>query len=36
MKRTRNCTNPVPANGGEDCVGPREEMRNCSIGACPG
>ena len=36
MKRTRNCTNPAPANGGQDCVGPREETRNCSTGACPG
>ena len=36
MRRNRSCTNPVPANGGQDCIGPREETRNCSIEACPG
>lgn len=27
--RTRSCTNPTPANGGDDCVGLSEDKRDC-------
>ncbi|XP_068704567.1 uncharacterized protein [Montipora foliosa] len=27
--RTRSCTNPPPANGGDDCVGLLEEKKDC-------
>ena len=28
-KRTRTCTNPPPANGGDDCVGLSVENKDC-------
>ena len=28
-KRTRTCTNPPPANGGDDCVGLSAESKDC-------
>ena len=28
--------NPMPANGGQDCVGSAEEQQVCNIGNCPG
>ena len=28
-KRTRTCTNPSPANGGDDCAGLAEEQKIC-------
>ena len=36
--RTRNCTNPVPLNGGSDCssIGGNMETRSCNPDACPG
>ena len=33
--RTRTCTNPAPANGGEYCEGPGYETRICSAEPCP-
>ncbi|XP_015209797.2 SCO-spondin [Lepisosteus oculatus] len=33
--RTRSCTNPVPANGGQDCEGPRHEITFCQTPDCP-
>jgi len=36
QKRTRSCTNPAPQYGGEDCVGPVEESRDCNTQKCPG
>ena len=27
--RTRTCTNPAPANGGDDCVGLSQENKDC-------
>lgn len=37
MKRTRNCTNPVPDFKGKDCLsrGPAEEVRKCNVFPCP-
>lgn len=29
--RTRTCTNPVPSNGGKDCVGASSEIEPCEI-----
>ena len=34
--RTRTCTNPAPANGGADCVGPATETQACIENVCPG
>ncbi|CAH1253307.1 NPTX2 [Branchiostoma lanceolatum] len=31
----RTCTNPAPANGGEDCEGQAQEARNCDMEPCP-
>lgn len=35
-KRLRSCTNPPPANGGEDCIERREEFQSCNEEPCPG
>ncbi len=32
--RTRTCTNPSPANGGNDCGPDDTEMQNCNEGPC--
>lgn len=34
-KRLRSCTNPPPANGGEDCIERREEFQSCNEEPCP-
>ena len=34
--RYRTCTNPAPANGGKDCVGPSSDSMNCNEQGCPG
>ena len=36
--RNRTCTNPPPANGGEDCsvLGPDTSTMECNIQECPG
>uniref|UniRef100_A0A452I282 Uncharacterized protein n=1 Tax=Gopherus agassizii TaxID=38772 RepID=A0A452I282_9SAUR len=36
MTRARGCTNPPPANGGKDCVGPRTDIKYCQTPDCPG
>ena len=36
MTRTRTCSNPPPASGGAQCVGPAEESKPCGTVACPG
>ncbi|KAL5247791.1 hypothetical protein ACHWQZ_G019622 [Mnemiopsis leidyi] len=33
--RTRTCTNPTPAHGGDDCAGWSYETRECNTPACP-
>ncbi|PIR68517.1 hypothetical protein COU49_00540 [Candidatus Nomurabacteria bacterium CG10_big_fil_rev_8_21_14_0_10_35_16] len=34
QSRTRTCTNPVPQDGGADCVGSPVESQECSTPAC--
>ena len=36
--RNRTCTNPPPANGGEDCsvLGPDTSTMECNTQECPG
>jgi len=34
--RTRSCTNPPPAQGGNDCQGPSQEASECVLADCPG
>ena len=36
QNRTRDCTNPPPANGGANCTGAVAEARNCNATDCPG
>eukprot|EP00397_Hematodinium_sp_SG-2012_P048046 GEMP01054883.1.p1 GENE.GEMP01054883.1~~GEMP01054883.1.p1 ORF type:complete len:285 (+),score=29.30 GEMP01054883.1:56-910(+) len=33
-RRTRECTNPAPSNGGSDCSGSGTENRSCNTEAC--
>ena len=34
--RTRTCTNPAPAGGGNECVGTNHEVKACNVLTCPG
>ena len=34
--RTRTCTNPEPAFGGEECNGPVIDTQKCVVIDCPG
>ena len=36
QQRTRTCTNPAPANGGNNCTGPASETRHCNTKPCAG
>merc|ERR1711881_269332 len=33
--RSRGCTNPAPAHGGNDCVGEADQTEDCNNKACP-
>ena len=33
--RTRFCTQPTPANGGNECEGEAEESKKCNLSPCP-
>lgn len=33
--RTRQCNNPAPQNGGQDCSGSSHEFKACTNGLCP-
>lgn len=35
-KRTRSCTNPLPAHNGKQCIGETVETEDCKIKECPG
>ncbi|XP_060586448.1 uncharacterized protein LOC132742139, partial [Ruditapes philippinarum] len=35
QKRTRQCSDPPPANGGLDCTGTRTDIKTCSKQLCP-
>ena len=32
----RECDNPIPAHGGDTCVGNKQETRTCNTKDCPG
>ncbi|XP_078390988.1 SCO-spondin-like [Cetorhinus maximus] len=34
MTRSRDCSNPTPANGGRDCAGPRIDFKFCQTVEC--
>ncbi|XP_075444784.1 SCO-spondin-like [Ascaphus truei] len=34
MTRSRDCTDPAPANGGEDCEGPSVDIKYCQTPEC--
>lgn len=34
MTRSRDCTNPAPANGGGDCEGPSVDIKYCQMAEC--
>ncbi|KAM4705238.1 SCO-spondin-like [Rhinophrynus dorsalis] len=36
MSRTRDCTDPAPANGGRDCEGPGVDIKYCQTPECEG
>ncbi|XP_072199268.1 hemicentin-1 isoform X3 [Excalfactoria chinensis] len=35
QERTRQCSNPLPANGGRPCEGPDTDVRSCHNKPCP-
>jgi hypothetical protein len=34
--RSRTCSNPSPAHGGQDCIGNKTEVKGCQKQLCPG
>ncbi|XP_063688373.1 atrial natriuretic peptide-converting enzyme-like [Bolinopsis microptera] len=35
QSRSKTCTNPSPANGGNECLGENDETSSCNTEACP-
>ena len=35
-RKTRTCTNPAPAHGGENCKGDNVKTKSCNEQPCPG
>ena len=35
QRRSRDCADPPPSQGGTECPGSDEEMRSCETGTCP-
>ncbi|KAL4235872.1 Hemicentin-1 [Mactra antiquata] len=33
--RSRNCDDPIPAGGGLDCIGDKQQYDNCTLSPCP-
>ncbi|XP_020601762.1 uncharacterized protein LOC110040832 [Orbicella faveolata] len=36
QSRSRTCTNPVPANQGQNCSGEYDQAKSCKLTSCPG
>ena len=36
QSRSRTCTNPVPANLGQNCTGDFDQAKSCKLTSCPG
>ena len=36
QSRRRTCSNPVPADGGQNCTGEYEQAKSCKLTSCPG
>ena len=34
-RRTRQCDNPAPSDGGAECSGPSNQIESCALQACP-
>ena len=34
MRQTRECNNPAPAHGGQNCAGDSEQTKTCEIKKC--
>ena len=36
QSRNRTCTNPIPANQGQNCSGEYDQAKSCKLTSCPG
>ena len=36
QSRRRTCSNPVPADGGQNCTGEYKQAKSCKLTSCPG